>query len=248
MHDPLWRGRRLAIAAVPIGALVLVAVGCGQPATREESAASGGPPQGLEYVPPAPGTYELPVIQQATDGAVLDTAGHQRRLFDYLEGRYSLLSFIYSRCSDGRGCPFATATLRMVLRRIQADPDLAGEVRLVTLSFDPERDTPESLDRFARSGGLSAGCDDDPWAVLTTASQVELQPILDGYGQYIVPEIDAEGRLTGDFTHVLKVYLIDRRRRVRNIYSSSYLHPALVINDIKTLLMSEAAGGGELSG
>jgi hypothetical protein len=37
----------------------------------------------------------------------------------------------------------------------------------------------------------------------------------------------------------LKAFLIDRERRVRQIYSSDFLHPALVINDVKTLMMED---------
>ena len=236
-------GHRRRATVLSAGLSVLLMAACARPASHEATAAKVGPPPGLEFVPPAAGSYELPVIQPAADGKVLDTAGEERRLFDYLDGRYALLSFIYTRCSDGRGCPFATATLRMVQRELQKDRALAGQARLITLSFDPERDTPESLEGYAERGELRTPGDDDSWAFLTTASQSDLQPILDGYGQYIVPELDEQGRFTGDFTHVLKVYLIDRQRRVRNIYSASYLHPALVLNDLETLLMAEASPG-----
>ena len=56
-----------------------------------------------------------------------------------------------------------------------------------------------------------------------------------------MPEVDEEGRFTGNFTHVLKVFLVDRERQVRNIYSSEFLHPAVALNDIKTLLLEEDA-------
>ena len=39
---------------------------------------------------------------------------------------------------------------------------------------------------------------------------------------------------------MLKVFLIDRERRVRQIYSSAYLHPSIVINDVKTLMIEDA--------
>ena len=39
---------------------------------------------------------------------------------------------------------------------------------------------------------------------------------------------------------MLKVFLIDHQRRVRQIYGSDFLHPSLVINDVKTLMMEEA--------
>jgi protein SCO1/2 len=37
--------------------------------------------------------------------------------------------------------------------------------------------------------------------------------------------------------HMLKVYLIDSQGKVREIYSTSFLQPAVLLNDIKTVLM-----------
>jgi cytochrome c peroxidase len=152
-----------------------------------------------------------------------------------------VLSFIYTRCGDARGCPLATGVLQKVHRRFADHPDLADRVRLVTLSFDPARDRPEVMQRYAAARGVDAGAeaDADAWAFLTTASAEGLDPILEGYGQSIVPELDADGHPTGQFTHVLKVFLIDPERRVRNIYSTSFLHPALVINDLETLTLED---------
>jgi cytochrome c peroxidase len=194
-------------------------------------------------VPPAPGSYSLPPIQDAVDGAVVDADGTRRRLFDYLGDRLVLLSFVYTRCTDSEGCPLATGILEAVREEIAKDPRLGARVRLVTLSFDPERDRPEVMRRYALHSGphyIQTPRNARPWAFLTTASARDLRPILDGYGQSIVREIDASGKPTGDFSHVLKVFLIDRRRRVRNIYSTSFLHPAMALADLRTLALEEA--------
>ena len=224
----------LRLVSTSIGLVCLLPAACAPPA---ESPSEETPPDGLEYVPPRPGTYELPPIQEAADGSVIDADGSARRLFDYMGDKYVLLSFVYTRCSNPIGCPLATRTLDEVERGLEAEPDLAERVRLVTLSFDPERDSAEQMLRYAAREYVDTRWDARGWSFLTTESWDELQPILDGYGQYIVPEIDESGEPTGDFSHVLKVFLIDRERRVRNIYSSGYLHAALAINDVKTLIM-----------
>jgi cytochrome c peroxidase len=203
----------------------------------------GSFPPGLEYAPPAPGTYDLPPIGTAVDGIVVDADGARRRLFDYLGDRYVVLSFVYSHCTDSEGCPLATGILEMVKESLDDHPDLADDVRLVTLSFDPARDTPAVMRDYALHAGrdsLAPAWHDRPWAFLTTPSAEDVQSILDGFGQTIIPEVDGQGRRTGDFSHVLKVYLIDRNRQVRNIYSTSFLHPAVVINDLRTLSMEDA--------
>jgi cytochrome c peroxidase len=197
------------------------------------------PPPGLAYLPPEPGSYELPVIQQAADGAVLDADGTPRRLRDYLDDRIVLMSFVYLSCKDATACPLAMAGFHLIEMDVKADPALRDRVRLVTLSFDPERDTPEAMLEHGAWDYLETPWQRRPWSLLTCASPADLQPILEGYGQTIVPEFDEQGRRTGDFAHVMKVFLIDRQQRVRNIYGSGFLHPALAMADLRTLAMAE---------
>ena len=49
----------------------------------------------------------------------------------------------------------------------------------------------------------------------------------------------SSGRAQRELSHVLKVFLIDRAGDIREIYSSQFLHPQTVLNDIETLLMEE---------
>lgn len=190
---------------------------------------------GLGYTPPAPGSYELPPIKRAVDGIVLDIKGNRQRLFDYMDDKLVILSFIYTTCSDI--CHIATYVLHQVTTELKQDLVLSNQMRLITVSFDPDHDTPEIMHRYAQA----MECDTSRWVFLTTSSHAELQPILDGYGQYIVRGRDASSKTTEAFMHVLKVFLIDRERKVRNIYSLSFLHSTLLLNDIRTLLLEDAA-------
>ena len=182
----------------------------------------------LEFEPPLPGSYALPPLGLAADGDVLDSRGRATRLHQLLNGRIAVLSFIYTTCGDINGCPLATHVLRGVQERLLDAPSLQSQVRLLSLSFDPERDTPSVL---ARYGGHFKTPDFD-WRFLTTRSQAELTPLLDAYGQWVIRDPD-EGALS----HLLRVFLIDRERRIRNIYSVSFLHADTLLNDVRTLLM-----------
>jgi cytochrome c peroxidase len=88
--------------------------------------------------------------------------------------------------------------------------------------------------RLYGAGLKGSGVD---WQFLTTAGERELKPILSAYGQKVRREYDAQGRPTGTFSHLLRVSLIDREKRIRNIYSVSFLHPDLLVSDVKTLLL-----------
>ena len=193
-------------------------------------------PAPMEFVPPAPGTYELQRIRGAADGRVLDTAGRAHDLSRFTGGKVTLLSFIYSSCADPGGCPYAYMVFHQLQSRLERDPRFAGQVRLVSLSFDPVRDTPGVLALYAGDNAL--GVRPVEWAFLTTGSVKALLPILDGFGQDVYLDIDpASGAHLGTYSHVLKVFLIDRDRMVREIYTTAYLMPDMVYNDIFTLLI-----------
>ena len=67
---------------------------------------------------------------------------------------------------------------------------------------------------------------------------MELEPVLNAYGQAVDKSRDPMIR-KGRFTTLLRVFLIDRDGRIRNIYSSGTLDPRLVLADVRTLLLEE---------
>jgi hypothetical protein len=78
------------------------------------------------------------------------------------------------------------------------------------------------------------------WYLLTTRSARELMPLVEGFGRDIRMTFDRSStRLRRELSHVLKVFLIDGRGDVREIYTSTFLYPRLVLNDIETLLIEE---------
>ncbi|MEO8007227.1 MAG: SCO family protein [Betaproteobacteria bacterium] len=190
-----------------------------------------------DFVAPAPGSYALPPIQAAADGWVLEGNWLPRRLSRYTHGALTLLSFVYTYCTDPIGCPLAYATFETVKRRVLADPALRGRVRLVSLSFDPVNDTPDAMRVYGAEHARSA---DLPWHFLTTYSTRFLKPILDDFGQDVEIELDAKGAPTRARAHLLKVFLLDQNGRVREIYSTAFLHPDVILNDMRTLALESS--------
>jgi len=186
----------------------------------------------LEFTPPAAGSYRLPPMGSAADGAVLDVHGEQHRLKEFLGDKITVLSFVYTTCSDVNGCPLATFVFKSVQTAVLADAKIENQVRLISFSFDPDHDTPEVLGEYS-AHFKQEGFD---WQFLTTASRDMLDPTLNAYGQAVIRDYDAEGNYLGTMSHVLRVFLIDRQSRIRNIYSTSFLHADTVANDIRTLL------------
>jgi cytochrome oxidase Cu insertion factor (SCO1/SenC/PrrC family) len=174
-----------------------------------------------------------------------DTAGRAVDTRAVMAGKIAVVSFIYTACPDRAGCPLASQTLRDLQARLR-ESDLAGQTALVTISFDPERDHPAQLAKYAQV------YDADPalWRFLTAPSGRVLDAVLESYGQDRTPERDERGRPTGRIRHVLKVFLVDREGFIRNVYSAGFLVPELVLNDIAPSPWARAApargrrGGG----
>ncbi len=194
-----------------------------------------------DFVAPAAGSYELPVIQNASDGWVLEGNWVPRRLSGYTRGSLTLLSFVYTYCTDPIGCPLAYETFVDLRERVMRDATLASRVRFVSLSFDPSNDTPAAMQAY---GGAFVRDARLPWHFLTTYSVRQLRPILEGFGQDADVEKDDAGRDTRVITHMLKVFLIDERAKVREIYSAAFLQPEVMVNDLRTLALESAARSG----
>ncbi|MEQ1740339.1 MAG: cytochrome c peroxidase [Methyloglobulus sp.] len=195
----------------------------------------------LKFTAPIPGSYKLPILGQASDGNVIDSDGRETTLHKLMRdaanpGKIVLLSFIYATCSDINGCPLATAVFHKIKTRLGKEPELASHLRLITLSFNPEHDTPERMKAY----GATLQGRGVEWHFLTTRSEKELQPILTAYKQTAEKVYDASGKFTNTFSHNLRVYLIDQRKQLRNIYNTELLHPDTLISDIKTLLQPQA--------
>jgi len=186
-----------------------------------------------DYFAPRPGTYELPVIKAAADGEVVDATGQERALSTLTHGRVTVMSFIYTRCAAARACPMATGVLMQLHQASADDPELAKGLRLVSMSFDPENDTPQRMAAYSNLADRSRPAAE--WQFVTTAGQAQLQPILAAYGQAVDRKQNPNDP-TGPLNHTLRVFLIDAEGRIRNIYSSGTLDLRLVMADIKTLL------------
>ncbi len=123
------------------------------------------------------------------------TNGGTFRLSDQA-GKLVLLYFGYTFCPDV--CPATLADLKQALAAPGVD---VSRVRVVFVTVDPERDTPDILKRYL--GRF------DPSFVGLRADSFALEPILQGYGITAIKEVD------GSVTHSSSVLLIDGKGRKR---------------------------------
>jgi protein SCO1/2 len=134
----------------------------------------------------------------------IDQTGKRRALLDKVDDRAVIVDFIFTRCTS------VCSALGNSYQQLQADiqeEHLEKEVRLVTVSFDPEHDTPAIIADYARR--LSAN--PETWTLLTPIDSKELRRALEVFGVVRVP---APG---GQFIHNAAFNVIDRHGRLARI-------------------------------
>lgn len=123
-----------------------------------------------------------------------------------LKGHVWIADFFYTRCTSA--CPILTAQL-MILQRSITDPN----VRFVSFTVDPEHDTPEVLDRYAKGWGG----DMSRWFLLATDNQTKLHETTLG--------MRVAAQKTNDpldpIMHSNKFVLVDASGNVRGMYDST---------------------------
>lgn len=70
-----------------------------------------------------------------------------------LRGGYVVVNFIFTRCRDPRMCPLATRLMSQIQDEARAQ-GLEDQLQLVSISFDPDYDTPGVLYDYARDRGI----------------------------------------------------------------------------------------------
>jgi protein SCO1/2 len=172
------------------------------------------------------GAGYLPVIEHAPAFELVDQNGHAVNSAE-LKGSVVLLAFMYTHCSTV--CPMVTERMGAIATQLGGSGAPGKSIRLVSISFDPARDTPAWLATYSRSVGA------DPRWLFLTGSREQIASVLDGYDFHVT-------RLpSGDFDHVSRVYLIDASGNIRQIYSVSFLDPPRVVRDVDSLFAEQGA-------
>ncbi len=109
-------------------------------------------PPGAEPLTPITPPPTLEPGQVVPDLVMTTQAGEALRLSD-LRGQVVVLTFIFTRCPQPEYCPLMDRKFGELAKRIARSPERAEQVRLLSVSFDPEYDTPEILAEHAQRVG-----------------------------------------------------------------------------------------------
>jgi protein SCO1/2 len=157
--------------------------------------------------------------------------GHRITLSD-LKGKVWIVNFIYTNCPDT--CPIQSAQMK----QLQDDFTSEKELRLVSITVDPEHDTPEVLGKYA----ARFGADPARWLFLTGQKETIYKFAQEGFHLGAV-ELPHEKRPESGATHTHspRFVLIDREAQIRGYYVSTEPEDMNRLrDDLKKVLRGEA--------
>lgn len=138
----------------------------------------------------------------APDFELIDQDGAPLRLSD-LRGNAVLLDFIFTRCSGP--CPILTSTHVALQRALPGE--VARRTRFLSVSLDPEYDTPEVLRSYAEARGADLAS----WSFLT-GEPAHVQEVIASY------HVGSTRSPDGQLDHSIVTFLIDPAGRIATFY------------------------------
>lgn len=157
---------------------------------------------------------------------------NQSQIFpDLIKGKIGVVGYIFTNCPDI--CPLTTNNMRLIQEELKKE-NINDDVEFVSISFDPEVDSPEVLKNFAEIRDL----DLNNWAFLTGEKSI-IDSLIKEAGVIAVvgdSSVTKEGETIYYFIHTDRISLIDEEGNIRKNYLGSRINIKDVVADIKKLL------------
>jgi len=164
------------------------------------------------------------------DFAMTNQDGKMVKLAD-LRGNVVVLTFIYTRCPLPDFCPLMDRKFSELAQHLGNLPGRARSVRLISLSFDPDHDTPDILRKHAQIRGATP-----PLWSYAVASHEELAKIAAPLGLLYGPGKD-------DIAHNLCTAVIDREGRLARLEVGTARNRWETMSFLKTIYSLIPASG-----
>lgn len=155
----------------------------------------------------------LPNVPELKPGDLLpnytftNELGRVIHLADY-QGKALAITFIFTRCPFPTFCPRMTDNFAGAMKKLKEDPAAPKNWHLLSLSFDPKFDTPETLQGY----GLRFDYDEKVWS-LATGSMDQIERLTGHFGLYFARESTIANQ-----NHNLRTVVIDPQRRVKQVF------------------------------
>ena len=173
----------------------------------------------------------LPRISLAPGYAFTNQDNESRTSEDY-RGKLTLYNFTYTNCDDD--CPDTTQKMQEIRNEIEKSAPAGVDYALVTVTLDPERDTPEKLGLFA-APYLSTDNSTVSWDFITGAPLRVRYMVGGGFNLFYETEASPNQESDYDVKFYPLFVLVDGWGIIRAEYPTANLDYEEVINDINFL-------------
>jgi len=174
--------------------------------------------------PPAAFATVLEPGDSLPDVTLTDQNGATLRLSEW-RNIALVMTFIYIRCPLPQFCPMMDRRFAAIQMRAQSDAMLTGRTRLLSVSFDPDRDTPAALKMHAETLGAIP-----PFWYVATAPPNVIDRFAAAFGVNVIRERDRT------ITHNLRTVLVAPDGRIERIYDGGGWTPESIVEDLRRVL------------
>lgn len=160
---------------------------------------------------------------------LVDQKGINKNFPEFTKGKVVIAGYIFTNCPDI--CPLTTNNMRLIQERLKSEK--FEDVQFISISFDPENDTPEVLEKFAGIRNL----DLSNWTFLTGNKPV-IDKLMKHVGVLALPgdsTVFPSGKVSYYYIHTDRIQLIDDEGKIRKNYPGSSINIDEIITDIKAL-------------
>jgi protein SCO1 len=157
------------------------------------------------------------------DVTLEDSKGRTYTISEF-EDKYVFITFLYTACMTV--CPQLEMNMSQVYEMLP--PEYIGEdIVFLSISFDPERDDPATLDKYKDY----FGSDGETWRMARVPDQAELASLLKAFGVTVIPDG------YGNFAHNSAFYLVDKQGSLQEVMDYTLVEEAAT--KIEKILASE---------
>jgi protein SCO1 len=146
-------------------------------------------------------------------------------LKDY-RGKTLLLTFIYTRCPVPDYCTLMSDNFAQIDRALGQDPELYGKTHLLSISIDPEYDTPKVLRSYGAAHTERYQNETFAHWEFAGGTKEQVKEIAQFFGLTYFPEKD-------QIIHALRTVIIDPHGKVAKIYGGNDWKPEDVVAEIR---------------
>jgi protein SCO1/2 len=179
--------------------------------------------------------YHVPALGDAVPDFKLRNQDGRLIHLSQFRGKALVITFIYTRCPSPSFCPWVTRNFASLDKQLAANPALYAKTHLLSVTFDPEHDTPARL----RAYGATYIGSDAKNAFAHWEFAVPEKSVLAEMAKFF--DLGMTENADSTITHTLSTTLIDPDGKVVRFYQGNEWTPAQVLADLKQTVARTAS-------